>query len=285
MKHFKLLSFALCIFILSACGDSNNTSSEDSGSVGFDIEWQDAPTASDTSLQPKSETTHEPILRAASIDCTSIGINAIQAIVYNSNNQVASESWGCSAHAGTISVPVGSGFKVVILGKDSSGNLKYRGEKSGITVTGGQTTNAGTITVSSFIPALKSPANNSTITENLGFAWTGSGASYRIQFSPNSAFSIIVIDTTTTSNLSRPQGTYYWRVRAIDSYKNESAWSNVYSFIVSDTTITIDTTTTEVLETDVLEVEPNNSFSDAQLMTADTYYIGEYSGGYESYDF
>lgn len=137
-KASTLLYFALCILLIilvSACGDAIYSSSE-TGSIAFTVEWKDAP----------SESSGRSI---ASLDCAGAGVDTVEGEVYDGNDSyLTGDEWNCEAHSGTIAgVPTGSNRKVVILGKDSSGNVIYRGEVTGITVTAGQTTNAGTIVV------------------------------------------------------------------------------------------------------------------------------------------
>lgn len=82
------------------------------------------------------------------INCQAAGISTVEGTVYDSSdNTVASGGpWDCAAHSGTIeNVPEGSNRKVVVLGKDSSGEIIYQGGQTGIDVIAGQTTNAGTI--------------------------------------------------------------------------------------------------------------------------------------------
>jgi hypothetical protein len=66
--------------------------------------------------------------------------------------------WDCEAHQGTITgVPAGSNRKFVILGKDSSGNVLYRGETTGRTVSANQLTTTDTIVAECCIPMYQYP--------------------------------------------------------------------------------------------------------------------------------
>ena len=137
-----MLQFAvcMCLLLLSACGSGSDTSqstSSDTGSIAFSVVFQGA-------------TTESEVLQAASVNCTDIGISTVEASVYDQANVLLKSGgpWDCEAHQGTITgVPAGSNRKVSILGKDSEGNILYQGEKTGITVTAGQTNNIGTITI------------------------------------------------------------------------------------------------------------------------------------------
>ncbi len=78
------------------------------------------------------------------------------------------------------------------------------------------------------------------------FSWTaaddnGSGVDYyEIQVSTSPDFSVIVISDSTTETFYNastplPDGTYYWRVRAVDSVGNIGAWSDGYTFTIDTT--------------------------------------------------
>ena len=146
-----LLYYILCIFLLlfiSACGEANH-SSYDTGSISFSVEWIGAPTIKGTFSSA--------ITRA--LNCATSGVATVEGEIYDENDNylVGGGPWNCDAHAGTIeNVSAGSNRKIVILGKDSSGNVTHRGEKSGIDVTAGQTTNAGTIEVDQMIDYINS---------------------------------------------------------------------------------------------------------------------------------
>ncbi len=172
------------------------------------------------------------------IDCAASGVSTVEGKVYDENNSyLVGDSWPCSYHQGTVhGVPVGSDRKLVVTGEDSSGNVLYRGEVTGITVTAGQTTSVDTM-VLSFEPTLSAPADGSTVAaDGFSFEWdsvTGA-AEYRIQVSEDSTFSTTVIDDTVSETTYTPSGfsdgtIYYWRVKVIDSFSNESAWSEVWS--------------------------------------------------------
>ena len=134
--------FALCIYLimLSACGGGSDTSqstSSDTASIAFSVVFQGAPSES-------------KVRQAATLGCAASGVSTVEASVYDQNNVLLRSGgpWNCEAHQGTISsVPAGSNYKVVVLGKDSEGDILYQGEQTGITVTVGQTNNIGTITL------------------------------------------------------------------------------------------------------------------------------------------
>ena len=119
--------------------------------------------------------------------------------------------------------------------------MVYRGEVTGVTVTASQTNSAGTIVANLFCPTPTAPEDGSTVTNGaFSFEWNpiAGGSEYQIQVSTGSTFETTAIDTTTVSTTYAPPElsfgeTYYWRVKAKDSYGNESDWSEVWSFTVS----------------------------------------------------
>ena len=261
MKRHTFLTGIFFLFLLSNCGEYSNNRAESSGegSIVFSVKWvdiqQSAPNAqpplntegavSAGGEAPKPEVSaSQTSFLMSPVDCTTAGISTVTVYIHNSDGSYANiygGPWSCSLHSGTISnVPTGT--KIVdIVGQDSSLNIIYTGQTT-VTVSAGQTTNAGEITVSSFYATPSSPANGATVTSSTPtFSWTGSGPSYDLQVSTSSTFSPTTIDTSTSSTSYTPttalsSGTYYWRVRAYNSYGDISDWSTTRSFTVSTTT-------------------------------------------------
>jgi len=169
----SLLYYILCISLFlsaSACTNSNHSPS-DNGSISFSVEWRGAPIKQSTGAGFRE------------LDCGATGVASIEAEIYDENNSylTAGGPWLCSAHAGTIeNVPEGTNRKVVVLGRDVNNNVIYRGEKSGITVTAGQTTNAGTIVVDHVntapIATITSPIDGSSYAEGDTITFSGTGS-------------------------------------------------------------------------------------------------------------
>jgi len=121
---------------MTACG-SNSHQSSDTGSISFN-------------LQLSHPTTLSRAAAATSADiCTDYGIIFININLLNSSDEaVATGSWSCSAHEGTIyDVPAGTGYIIKITGTVTGGIIAWRGEMSGVVVTAGETTPAGIITM------------------------------------------------------------------------------------------------------------------------------------------
>jgi hypothetical protein len=98
-------------------------------------------------------------------------------------------------------------------------------------------------------PTLLGPANGSTFTTpaTVNFDWSDAGdpsgvEAYHIQVSPNSTFTDTIISqlngwyetwvSASQAGTDFPRGTFFWRVRTLDSAHNLSAWSDVRSFTV-----------------------------------------------------
>ena len=128
--------YVLLLIILTACG-SNQHSSPDRGSISFKLQLS------------RPTTTSRPAAAASADICTDYGITDINVGVLNSSGAtVATESWSCSTHQGTITgVPAGANYTVKLEGVDSNDTVAWTGEKTDISITGGSTTDAGTITM------------------------------------------------------------------------------------------------------------------------------------------
>ncbi|MBN1998490.1 fibrobacter succinogenes major paralogous domain-containing protein [candidate division KSB1 bacterium] len=134
----------------------------------------------------------------------------------------------------------GSGYAVLLYGKNSDASIIKRGFKDGITITAGKAS-AVTIKWTTFTTTLSSPTNGSTISDQTpAFKWSSvsGAASYQLVVDNSSDFSSPAIDQSnltsssyTSSSLS--DGTYYWRVRAKDNNGNWSDWSSVWNFTIS----------------------------------------------------
>src|SRR3989304_288404 len=130
--YFKIS--IILLLLMTACG-SNSHQSSDTGSISFN-------------LQLSHPTTLSRAAAATSADiCTDYGIIFININLLNSSDEaVATGSWSCSAHEGTIyDVPAGTGYIIKITGTVSGGIIAWRGEISGVVVTAGETTAAGVI--------------------------------------------------------------------------------------------------------------------------------------------
>ncbi|GAB6162854.1 hypothetical protein JCM12298_20140 [Desulfothermus naphthae] len=127
-----------------------------------------------------------------------------------------------------------SPYTIYVHGKDSRGNW---GDFAQIQVTVYKAPEAPQTT------EIKSPTNNQTPT----FDWAdvANAAKYKIQIATDQNFQNIVSqknDLTKseyTPDTKLNQGTYYWRVKAVDAQGHEGAWSDVGSFVVDITPPTV----------------------------------------------
>ena len=225
---------------LSACGSGDNSSpanstsspSVETGSIQFNIAWQNAP------ISIYDSSTHAQL---AELDCANSGISTVEAKIYDESNLlIASGEWNCIAHFGTIAnVKAGSNRTLVIFGKDSQGNnIFVGGPLGGITLLPNQTYNAGTITAIPYSITLISPTNDLSIVNcNFSFQWFAAAVGKsEIQIDDSIDFSSPVITEISNEKLYTPTnlnpGRYYWRVRTVDGFGNPSKWSEPWTFTI-----------------------------------------------------
>lgn len=121
-------------------------------------------------------------------------------------------------------------------------------------VAGNATTYTFTIDVSAATPTLVSPAdgasvNGASVTQS--WSTTDTDINHYVYESYNDAAATSLRFSTTYTGTSKtatnvPDGTvYYWRVKAVDNYGNESAWSPLWKLTIDDTapTVSIDSPT------------------------------------------
>jgi hypothetical protein len=105
-----------------------------SGGVVFGITWQ-RPSAN----------AQAPRFAPSFNSCVDFGIDTISATVSNGTTTVASGSWPCSLHGGSVlAVPAGTNYTLRVDGI-SAGLTTWRGLTSSVIVNASQITNAGTI--------------------------------------------------------------------------------------------------------------------------------------------
>ncbi|MBW2312210.1 MAG: DUF1566 domain-containing protein [Deltaproteobacteria bacterium] len=277
---FWFASFCIEILFFTSCGQPPEPTS-DTGSIAFSVRFNGVSYEGPKDLQ------------AMALDCDDAGVETVVAEIYDEASLYLTSGgpWLCSAHVGTIQgVLAGTNRTIVVLGKDINGNVLYRGETSGVTVTAGQTADAGTIEVEPFSPpfnppTLISPTDGATVTSgSYSFEWESvTGASgYQIQVSTDSNFTSTVIDETLSTASYTPTTalsavTYYWRVRAEESSGDQGAWSVVWSFTVSTEPGTAPLAPTNVSAT-AGDEEVTISWDSVSGATSYTIYWATYSG-------
>lgn len=225
-----LVLSALCL-LLASCGGDNRTSEDSSaatGALSFNVVY-----LSDDANRINS--------KAAEIDCAGQGIATVEAKVYDHDNVFLKGGgpWDCDDGQGTInSVPAGSGRTIVILGKDTDGNIVFCGQKSGIDVVADSENNAGTIECHTFVPNLQTPADGTIVEAGaMVLQWDDvAGASeYRVVIWENNNLNNPYINEKTSAASYTPNGlsyekTYYWQVFAVDLDGNTGIGSAIWSF-------------------------------------------------------
>jgi hypothetical protein len=243
-KKYIILSLflvpMLCMGMLS-CGGYDPDGTGGTGNIAFKVVWQDAPTT-DLSLRAKGEAISESSIRSAPLDCAASGVSTVSATVYSSigSSLATGGPWNCSDHSGHITnVPAGSNRSLTVLGKDSSGNVKYSGEQTGITVVDGQTSSPVTVTVtpvsSGSVPSAPTGVNATAGSGQVTIGWSlvSSATSYNIYWSTTSG----VTKTTGTkiTGATMPYThtgltggtTYYYVITAVNSYGESGESSQV----------------------------------------------------------
>ena len=122
-------------FFTAGCGEEYSSTS-DTGSYTCTLTWpEDVPILETASRSSKA------------IDCDAAGIVTVAFHFYDRNGiYLAGDGWLCSSHEGTVhGIPAGTNRRLEATAKDSWGTVHYRGEKTGITITAGQTTQGGEI--------------------------------------------------------------------------------------------------------------------------------------------
>jgi len=249
MKCSISLLVILLVATISGCGEdsSSNTSASIDGNTGsavFSVKWIGSDMMEDS--------TGNRYRALSDGTCAELNITKVYCDVIDDNNEIeASNDWYCEERKGVIEgITTGHGYKFVVYGKDDQQNVLYRGEKSGITITGGQTEFVGTIDTYTFNPNTLVPEDGSTVTTDaLQLMWSvvEDINTYRIQISNDSSFTTYLENELVSNTVYKPENlltgsTYYWRVRAIDSKGIASPFSDTLSFSISniDMTVSID---------------------------------------------
>ncbi|MDT8272906.1 MAG: PKD domain-containing protein [Desulfomonilia bacterium] len=131
------------LLFLASCQGSS-VSEPRSGSVSFSIGISGDPAVS---ARASSER-----FKAIPVNCELFGIVTIEAEVYDEEDNLVAIGgpWNCTLGEGHISgIPEGTDRTVALLLRDESGQVTFQGQRSGITVTAGETTEAGEILVTS----------------------------------------------------------------------------------------------------------------------------------------
>jgi hypothetical protein len=124
----------LLIYACGGGGDSTRQTSSGTGSLSFHLDLQPTANQHAMSQSPNSDI------------CEDFAIDTVDATVEDaSDNLVASASWPCSAHQGTIDkVPAGTSMTLIVTGI-VAGNPDWKKQTTDISVSSGQDTNIGRV--------------------------------------------------------------------------------------------------------------------------------------------
>lgn len=240
---FASLIFLFCISLLWGCGNDgqsvSNAGYSDTGSASLTIRWHDAQSFQNlAALQ-------------VPIDCQASGIEDVVCNVYDTLTGtllVTGGPWDCAAHSGRINgIPVGQDRTFVLLAEDLNGNVKWRGEVTGVTIIAGENNENIGVDAYRFIPSLIFP-NNGDIVDPSAFSleWEPcvNAVEYIVQVAKDVDFYDIVIDQTTPGltyepAILTPSTEYYWKISGVDLYANIGDESETRHFITSDCTYSI----------------------------------------------
>ncbi len=159
-----VLLFALSLLFLSSCSSSGGSEgTAENGAIAFSLKFPEAAS---------SQTQQAPVQNSAVVSsaCEAYGISTIEASIYDGETLIAQGGpWNCIDGSGLISdVAVGENRRIVILCSNGAGTVLYSGERTGVLVLEGATTDAGVIDVSStnHAPELESIADTTGTVEN-----------------------------------------------------------------------------------------------------------------------
>ncbi|MBC2711500.1 MAG: BACON domain-containing protein [Desulfosarcina sp.] len=243
---FASMIFLLCISLLWGCGNDvqgvSTAGYSDTGSASLTIRWHDTQYfQNSTAVQ-------------TSLNCQASGIEHVVCNVYDTSTGtllVTGGPWDCEAHSGTIKgIPVGQDRTFVLWAEDFNGNMKWRGEVTGVTIIAGKNNENVSVEAYRFIPSLIFPNNGDIVDPNaISLEWEPcfNAVEYIVQVATDEDFYDIIIDQTTPGltyepAILTPSTEYYWKISGIDLYANIGAESETRHFITSDCTYSISST-------------------------------------------
>jgi hypothetical protein len=235
---FASLILLFCLFLLWGCGNDGQGLSPaeytNTGSASLNIRWQDAQNFQNATAWQSS------------LNCQTSGIEHVVCNVYDTSTGtllITGGPWDCEAHSGTIKgIPVGQDRTFVLLAEDFNGDVRWRGEVTGVTITAGINNENVNLDAYRFIPSLVFPNSGDIVDLNAFFLeWEPcvNSVEYIVQVAKDEDFFDIVIDQTTPSltyepAILTPSTEYYWKISGIDQYANIGAESETRRFITSD---------------------------------------------------
>lgn len=230
-KPYLLSLIVSCLILHTACSgeDTSDHAKAETGQLNFTVVYH---------------TDSGPLQRAV-LDCAGEGVTTVEAQVYSptEDHLQSGGPWDCDDGQGSItSVPAGNDRTVVILGKDSQGEVVFRGSKSGVQINADSDNDVGTVDCYTFVPSLLTPDDGSNVDADIvRLSWNDvAGAmGYHVMVSEHNDFSSPLINEKTINAHFMPSGlsnnqTYFWQVTAYDSYQNTGIESQIRSFTFTD---------------------------------------------------
>lgn len=159
---------------LASCGGDEAPNPELPGGLTFTLAW------------PSAEVSRS----AASGDvCQDWAIETIDVIVNTTGNaQITSKSFPCADHSGFV--PVAAGTYNLLIEGEAGGQINWRGQKTGIVVTQGETSNAGSVEMAYIGTDAVKPTVASTIPPANAIGVAPNGAISAVFSEDMAAFSI-----------------------------------------------------------------------------------------------
>ncbi len=140
-SHLIPIFGVIILFSLYACGSDGGGSdtSSDTGSLSFSLIFEEPASYFPSGVRAVPSPSGDI--------CVDYGIETIRVEVFDSSNSaVASDSWPCSDHKGTINdVPAGSDISLLVDGTVIGGSVDWQGKIGNLTVSPNEITYAGEV--------------------------------------------------------------------------------------------------------------------------------------------
>ncbi len=223
-----------------------------SGTFTVSLKVTDSAASADTETKTSYIKVNPPLSvttgAATAVTASTATLNGSLASLGSASSVQVSFEWGPNTSYGSSTASVtktGTGtFSAGLTGLAAGTTYHFRARAAG---NGGATGLDATFTTSTTgvgVPALVSPADGALTGDRTPYLdWSKVTASstvhYQLQVDNNADFSSPAVSKTWVSYsyytvaTSLPNGTYYWRVRAVDAPGNMSAWGGPWSFSVA----------------------------------------------------
>lgn len=212
------LFIALALVLSPAgCGTDGNIGYDnaDIGAVTARLNWSDGTSDSSDDLNWSSAP------RTTIVAAPPAGVVTVRVIVSGTDIPDIKRDFAAAAGQGTVdNIPAGSGRTLTIVGLDAGGNMMAQGGMSNISIVGGKTTDAGTITMQPLTTPPPAPTGFAAVAAsssqiNLSWNTAARATGYRIY---KGASLLRSVTTTSTSDTGlSPSTNYCYSVTAYNS--------------------------------------------------------------------